>query len=378
MLKDELTGIQLLFREVQSDAEDRCFSSRLQKMVEKIAYAWTQAAFSASPDHSLKRYFQFHLDGIRQLSDTIFSCRISACQNTRGQLDEIDAALISLIRLIVDNFNSYFDRNATAPQSYHLDLFEAMQDGNLSLRRDLACSPIDASLKKCVLDYLVQMVGPAPATRYTFGSLFYYQNFVLKLSEMKSSVFIKGLNEKLAEKLISLNFNRLDFMLYQTNVLTQKSGNDLTVLKLTRRSYQWRMVSQDACEPSWPSITEMLAGWLDEELNAVKLDVFPAEKLSLNLSVAHLACLTRLFFEENIYNSQALTAIFKFIAGHFETKRQSHISTGGFSKEYYSVSQVTAAVIRDKLLRMVSRINREYFPAVVATGGAALLYSALR
>ena len=123
----------------------------------------------------------------------------------------------------------------------------------------------------------------------------------------------------------------------------------------------------------------MLCGWLAEEINCIEKsmmenhDLFqpPNEKLSLNLSVAHLACLTRLFFEENLFNNARLTGIFKFIACHYSTKRQTDISTGSLSKEYYSTSQVTAAVVRGILLKMVARINRNFFPVLAVTGTIA-------
>ena len=385
MLKDELKAIKAIFREAQQtelvntvpDCDDRaCFSGRVQKVVKEIGNAWTQAAFSDVPEHSLKRYFQFHLEGIRHLSDTIFGFERSENELYKSKLEGLNVALVSLIRFMAERFAPHFDRTAVAPQSFHIETFATLAEHNLSLQNDIARSQIDPSLKKSLSDYLSEMIKPAPATRYTFGSLFYYQNFVEKLSAMKISRFGNGLDRQLAGNLVSLNFNQLDFMLYHANVIMQQVGKDFNKLKLTRDYYKWCVPDTEPCYTSWPPITSMLAGWLDEELAAVKAVPAVSEKLSLNLSVAHLACLTRLFFEENIYNSQALTAIFKFIAGHFQTKRQTRISTGSLSKEYYSINQVTAAVVRDKLLKMVARINHDYFPAVVVIAGAVLLCSA--
>jgi hypothetical protein len=54
--------------------------------------------------------------------------------------------------------------------------------------------------------------------------------------------------------------------------------------------------------------------------------------------------------------------VFKFFSRNFETKRQKSVSAGSLSKEYYSTSQVTAAVVRDMLQKMIARIDRNFFP----------------
>jgi hypothetical protein len=113
----------------------------------------------------------------------------------------------------------------------------------------------------------------------------------------------------------------------------------------------------------------MLKGWMNEEIGIAEAAMAHTvtvgqEKLHLGMSVAHLGCLLRLFFEQKIFATTSLHDIFKFAAAHLQTVRQDSISPGSLSKEYYSVSQKTAAVVRDMLQQMLLRVNRKYFPVM--------------
>ena len=76
----------------------------------------------------------------------------------------------------------------------------------------------------------------------------------------------------------------------------------------------------------WPALCVMLSGWLEPEIAAagelLKGEAaFAFEKLPLNLSVAHLGCLLKLFVEEHLLGDISLTDLFKFSARHYRTKK---------------------------------------------------------
>jgi hypothetical protein len=101
-----------------------------------------------------------------------------------------------------------------------------------------------------------------------------------------------------------------------------------------------------------------------------------SEKQILNLSVAQIACFIKLFYDEGIFINASITDILKFVVVHYRSKRQQQISYGSLSKEYYSISQVTAAVLKDYLSRMIAKINKHYFPVVAVICGVC--YGSLR
>ena len=179
------------------------------------------------------------------------------------------------------------------------------------------------------------------------------------------------------EQLIRCNFNHLGFLTF----VQEKIRSDLAVLPLAgRREKLCSLILQYAgCgEPAtalaydshWPGLRVMLGGWLREELahlTAVEQVPLPfgvkgaASRLFLDTSVAHLACFLRAFHDEGMVNIP-LSELFKFVSAHFRTRRQPAISAGSLSKEFYSISQFTAARVRDRLAKMAARLGADYFP----------------
>jgi len=391
MLQDELTPLSNLVDEfvLKCPTGMAChadiltdFEPVVEEAIQHIRAAWNAAAFSNCTDHSLKRYFHFHLEGIREILDTLHL----HCQST-GQNCLIEQELLDLIRYQHRYFRDYFNDNAIAPLGYCKAFARSAENAVNQLKDRIATASIDPKLAACLTGYFKKTDFTDPNIRFTYSTLFYFEHFLKELQPVFFEEDTADLDAAIAAKLTGLNFNSLDFFCYQKEVIKKAVGHLSPHAQLIRLNQEIEMLNLQpaklpAFDPRFPALYVMLKGWLVEEVALVKETMFSCntvtEKVSLNLSVAHLACFTRVFVEENIYNSPVLTPIFKFIAGHYQTKRQTCISTGSLSKEYYSISQVTAAVVRDKLLKMVARINREYFPVMAAGGAATLLYSMLR
>ncbi|MDB5141059.1 MAG: hypothetical protein JWR12_2975 [Mucilaginibacter sp.] len=380
MLKDELYPVHSLLQSVEAQDFGRPedFSLCLANIIRNIRKAWATAGFSPVSEAALKRYFEFHLEGIRQLSDTFFAADRCPCNALRAKaFDELVLQLNMLIDFQRTYFYRYFDRHAVAPEAYQTSFLSEKGAAIDRATNRLSNTAIDPLLKTVVLDYFRQMVSPEYKVRFSFHGLFYLEAVLERLGDGIT-------NEKLVRQLTALNFNHLGFFIYRQQQIRQ-SWNGLPLseklerLKEAQSALKLLPESEPAYDKQWPSLKQLLAGWLSEEavytaeqLRQEKKTMLALqqEKLPLNLSVAHLACLVRLFFEENLLNTSSLTVIFRFISRHYTTKRQVAISTGSLSKEFYSTSQVTAAVVRDMLLKMVARINQNFFPVLVAAGGA--------
>lgn len=88
----------------------------------------------------------------------------------------------------------------------------------------------------------------------------------------------------------------------------------------------------------------------------------PVGKLAVDLSVAQLACLLRLLYDEGVYPATGISELLRFTAAHHQSKRREQISAGSLNKEYYGTTQVTAATCRDLLERLIKRLNKHFFP----------------
>lgn len=156
---------------------------------------------------------------------------------------------------------------------------------------------------------------------------------------------------------------------------------EILILLDRLESYKSLQIKSDRTELYNVFITELreLLKFLDsyffsylDEVNALEktickndVSVNQVERLPLKLSVAELACLIKLFYEAGLFPASTVIEVIRFFAKYFQTKRRSQISTGNLSKEYYSISQKTAASCRDILEKMIKKIDHQFFPVWV-------------
>ncbi|WP_179414593.1 hypothetical protein HDF19_00390 [Mucilaginibacter sp. E4BP6] len=84
--------------------------------------------------------------------------------------------------------------------------------------------------------------------------------------------------------------------------------------------------------------------------------------MELKLTIAQLALLLRLLYEEGIFVVISIASLLRFFSLHFMSKRQKQISYGSMNKLYYSGDQFTGYAVRELLLNMVNRLNKMFFP----------------
>ncbi|WP_448698185.1 hypothetical protein ACFGVR_15300 [Mucilaginibacter sp. AW1-3] len=216
---------------------------------------------------------------------------------------------------LLEHYAAYLDLDIPAPNEHHKRLLiQLPQLGDTVPERLLAA-------------YLEDMQD----TRYpyTFSALKYFKNLLNGLRQY----------DDLISLLVRYNFNHPAFFGY-----LYQNGIRVNVLPMPGYCYDKR----------WPS--------LDPALLTRPGSVAPTT-LGLDLSVAQLACLLRLNYQQGLYAGASLQEVFHFAATHFHTRRQSHISERSLAKEYYSISQITAATVRDMLMKQVAQIDREFFPS---------------
>ncbi|MDP9078827.1 MAG: hypothetical protein M3O71_15465 [Bacteroidota bacterium] len=331
--------------------------------------------FSDSSDQTLQRYFSFHLEGIREISDTLFEAH-----GDNEQIAQLQQELISLIDYQRKYFRKFFDEDAIAPKAYYRNLIETLAPAVALLTNDLQTTAADTRLKECVLSYMDDMLNSTENATFTYKALFYFESVVVALHGLHLAKASANINQRICDQLSALNFNHLGFFTYRRQQLLSQTDDPDLWKKLEKLQDEFTILKYHpdntlSYDPAWPPLGQMLSGWITDEINYTreKLRAENAvlhEKLGLNVSVAQLAFLAKLLFQENLCLNPNLSAVFKFFSRNFEAKRQKLISAGSFSKEFYSTSQVTAAVVRDLLLKMVARINRDFFPVMAAAVAA--------
>lgn len=382
MLKNELTEIErMLFEQGDSDS---ILMERIDigPCFERIHQAWELAVFSDTPEMSLVRYFHFHLNKILEVSGSLTEL------NDFKKHSAVQADLLGLIDHLRRYYLRYFNEEARAPLIYHQRLLNKLSARISYIEQRLRSSKLNSSLISCLLQWFDLINAGAGNIHFTFRSLHYLEYIVDQLYHIDYTSV--DAQKSLFGLLVRSNFNSLPFFVYyQDEVRTALEG-----LSDSRERLDYlleekvKVVSSPelkkiAYDPSWPSIKTLIGNWLAEEIllaekSLCKTSDVVMPKIPLEMSVAHLSCLIRLLYEESVFATQNLQFIFKGFAGYFQSKRRAVISPGSLSKEFYSIDQHTAARVRDLLQRMVQRINRHFFPMVVAINAIVLSYLSMR
>jgi hypothetical protein len=358
LLRNELAGIE--DRPVGEDGP-------VALPEDQIVRTWEAAVFSDTGEPCLSRYLNLHLAGIVRISDALDALPCPDLQ--------LDRSLFRLTSHLVRSYTDLLDPDLLLPGVYCRHWLQRNAHRLDKLQQRTGMLPVDPSLKTLLQDHLDQYRHGAGYTRYTLRALQYLQVFGERLEQF---VLDKpDPEQQLHELLFELNFNHLGYLsCYRDQTRRALTGlseeQKLSFLRaelsrLNAKPEQTRY----RYHPDWPSVRTMFSRYITEEINlqeqqraAFPLSGDPScpEKLSLDLSVAQLAFLIRLFYEEGLFVTANLSLIFRFFARNFSSKKQAHISAGSLSKEFYGLSQISAAIMRDKFTKMISRINRNFFP----------------
>jgi len=360
------------------------------KEADRVKEVVTKAIFAQARENMAERYLQFHQAGIIQLADQLQS------HLPEGNDPELQLAtaffisqLFELLNYIERYFSKYFNLDAVIPEPYRLVALKQLSEPISSVLSAISARLQVQALKACLTDYLQSFCDENAPHPVSYRGLIYLKSFLEETGRVFRRKDIADWDVQLPATLVYLNFNHLGFFTYyQDSIRTELENTATREQYLASLSGSLTRVKglqskpAVAYHPAWPNIKTMLETWLSDEIAMSVLQRergpvrsppeqdIPPEKIVLNLSVAQIACFTRLLYEENCYATSSVTDILRFTARHFRSKRQEHISPGSLSKEYYGVSQVTAAMVLDLLQKMSARINKTYFPVWAAIGAA--------
>lgn len=348
----------------------------------QVQDAWLDAVLSGMPKDGLVPYFCYQLKGITEIADTL-QCFLKNQHEAREWL-------LSLIDHLRTYYAEYLQLDSHAPAVYR-DRLIGQLAGDISLiTAALNGGRLSPALTICIKTWLKEISANQVNLRYTFRSLDYVAAAVTELAGLSwRSPDIEG---SLVAFLIRINYNNLAFFNYLQRRLIENAsqsetgGLSLKCLWKQRAELMATPEQQIAYAPSWPSVKRMIGDWLNEQIR-VTLLLEKAnggiknnndEKLTLNLSVAYLACLIKLLYEEDVFGTQSLSSIFQFFCDHFKTTRQPLVSAKSLSKEFYSIDLHSATRIRDLLQKMIARINRNFFPVLAVISIATCFFRGIR
>lgn len=377
-------------------------SSRLSRLrrqlnahVARARQNWALAIFADRGQDALRRYFVFHqqliglaLTRLEKAGDRIGDDVCGTAPSGRQLLiTYASGQLTGLIDHLLAYYPEFFDHDLAAPSAYREELSRREFSARQRVLNILQTEKIDPVLSALLTGFLEQCYHHDHA--FTYRTVFYTVRITTALNSMMQELSFPEIQPAMIRTLLEHNFNHLSFFAwYTTDCRAATAQEDLPVRisaclrrKQQLQAYQQREVP--AYDPSWPSLAHLLYHWLLEEIQSLQFmlqqqsqSAAPqaAPKILLNMPVAYLACLIRLFCDGEWIKNHSLTEIFAFAAQNFQSKRMESISPKSLSKEYYTISQRTAARVQGLLQDMITRINREYFPAWAAISVFYFLY----
>ena len=395
----ELAGLLAPSRQTEKtfDVPEQ-FEELVDQEITRICDVLTNALFYPIKDHVLERFIQHHQTAVIDLADKLNSWLQQPVPCTVNNLKRdllirhFISALFRLLDYFERYFSKYFNMDSQLPEPYGM-LASVELAGPVSKLQGKLVTLNDQELRSCLSAYLQPFVTASAFPAVSYRELVYLKVLVKELTGALEKAPEEEQEAGVMAMLYYLNFNNLAFFSYcqhrfRNEAAATASGKDYTDLVMAAIAATRSIQAKPGIyfHQEWPGIKEMMESWLRDELEAATLDfksVNPSsqaisgtdeEKMELQLSVSQIACLTRLFYEENVYPGTSVTDLLRFISKNYRSKRQQQISNGSLSKEYYGVNQVTAAVVRDLLHRMVLRINKLYFPAWAAACAAYCCY----
>jgi hypothetical protein len=346
---------------------------------QRIKKVWTELLFSDVKDQVIKRYIWFQQQILLDLADKLYQQIQKHKQSVIQENSVLKFSEILLELLLelkdfqIQYFNSYINQESKIPDAATPSIRKKMSEAAEKLSASLQYVELDVHLKACICDYL----GGVSATAISFPINYRSAEYFIQLTETLGVTIAfddsRDLTYSVTEALFYLNFNHNSFcQWYQEDIIRKKIileiADQLPMLKkqlLVLKTMP--VILTMSYDRDILPINVLLEKWLneyikEEHLHLDLLEMNFSNKIELKLTVAQLALLIRLLYEEGVFAMKNIAGLLRFFSRHFMSKKQEHISYGSMNKLYYSGDQFTGYAVRELLLRMVAKINKMFFP----------------
>ena len=347
--------------------------------VQRIKSALTRDVFSYLEERHGNRYVQYHRQSvITLLEETTRHARDCSDVNITEGYGVIHRGLERLLSFLEKNFPYALDQDSNAPECY---LSIARKEARLNLRklqRALA-DHTDPGLLNVLLDAVRKISNSRPGQDISYRWILYAREIQHELAQLlEKSIRDTDFDNELRQILYRVNYNNSTVVRYHEDYFARLLNTiETRTEKIEKLSLAIKCINQAQVKPGLkydihsPSLAEMLNNYLHEEMiyleklqqlnvsaekDAVKL--LPDVKLKLDISVAQLACLTRLFLEMKIIQNNNLTHLLTLLSKYVVTRRAENISCGSIRAKFYNVESGTRQAVKNLLLTMLSHIEQ--------------------
>lgn len=356
--------------------------NNIQSEVERIKQTFINEIFGFSDERHLERYVQYHQLALIRLMDEAVSKSNTSKTIARQMYQLCYQGLEDLLVFIEKHFAKYFDQNAKAPEAY-ITIVKNDISAHINTFQDcLYGRGADVKITQTILYGLRMIIAENSSNEITYRKLLYAKELQRELSKLlsdsDSGVDIK---DELRNLMYYLNYNSMEAFNYHKQYIEGVlSEGETRTERIEKLSYLLKRINQAQVKPGISynfyalGLKAQLNNYITEEINhlqrvhnltpglsavvSAKADLFSSVKIQLEMSVAQIAYLIKLFIDARIIANKNLTELLRFISTFLISKKTEIISYDSLRAKYYNVEQSTKEAVKANLLRMLSLIDK--------------------
>lgn len=346
--------------------------------VERIKQSFIHEIFGFGDERHLERYIQYHQRTLIRLMDETMRQRDTAGKIVRQAYARCYHGLEDLLVFIEKHFAKYFDQHAKAPEAYIAMVKNDIQSSMDVLHNGLLGRAACSCIADAVLHVFRRITEDDPSHEITYRKVLYAKELQRELSKLISNPDSRAdINDDLRNLMYYLNYNSVKaFTCHKQYIDLALSEAETRPEKIEKLSYLLKRVNQAQVKPGISynfyalGLTAQVNGYILEELEHLQRvhnlipgphtpgGLFSTVKIHLEMSVAQVAYLIKLFIDARILVNKNLTELLRFISTFLISKKTEAISYDSLRAKYYNVEQTTKEAVKANLLRMLSLIDK--------------------
>jgi hypothetical protein len=338
--------------------------------VDRIKRSMINEVFSFEDERHLERYIQYHQQAIIRMLDQEFS------QSSNLQTRDLE----ELLTFIERHFTKYFDQDAKAPDAYLHAIRKSTLTNTKRIFKALTEFKSDHRLIEIVLQSLNKINDRSAKLAITYRKIMYAKDVQKELLQLiESTPSENSVNNELLKLIYYLNYNSTKSLVYHAHLVNQiVTTTDTNSEKLEKLSLLIKQINQAqvkpgiAYNPRAASIKDQVNNYIAEEVeylervSVLNSDVVDEKqgktgtyKVKLELSVAQLSYLIKIFVSTTIIQNTSVNELLRFFAKIVVTKKAEGVSYDSLRAKYYNVESTTRLAVREMLSSLIAFIDKD-------------------
>ena len=372
----EVYPSQSFILSVSSEVIDEYINKALNER-EAISILLVGQLFILQDEVSIKLFIKHFQVTLNRLIDAVQHYQNTTDNELCNKLYSIiRESLEELMSFVQSNFLEYFDLDQRVTDSVWVTAKDEMIKQFANTKQLLGERPGEVGIINQIFDFFDDFLSDRRKV-VTYKKMNYRKELLNGLYQFYSSHKPENQWQSLLEVLVYYNFNHAVFFNFYCQQIAEQSKAEVTWdAKMNVLRYHRKVLLQMCTNPGMSlfpqllTIQEQVSNWLNEEiiytesemksqadLPLSKISSTDSPKISLNLSVAQLGLLIRVFImDKTIMNANQMEVI-RFFASHFKTYKTENISYGSLYGKYFTPAPSTIREVRNLLHRMVTVIT---------------------